>query len=136
MFAIIIVPSTIHRDKAIKILKKILSNLINNPSELNKYGNLNLQTIYQKLKKCKTAISLLYHLGFENVDNDTRLKWIKYPWSIKAVNRAYDILTSDRLIRPLQDDNEYGQNQQNLSTQLLSPIVQSSTNFMISPFCA
>ena len=63
------------RNKALKLLSKIYGNIINNPTQTSKYGNLNLAKINEKLSTCKPALKLLYLSGFEKSKDNTRLIW-------------------------------------------------------------
>ena len=65
----------IDRNKAIKLLLKIYKNIINNPKETKKYGDLHFGKIKQKLSKCQPAMDLLLLSGFKKSNNDTRLIW-------------------------------------------------------------
>ena len=63
------------RNKAIKLLLKIYKNIMNNPTEMKKYGDLHSGKINKKLSKCKPAFDLLLLSGFRKANNDTRLIW-------------------------------------------------------------
>ena len=63
------------RNKAIKLLSKICQNLINNPTQTQKYGHLNFDKINKKLSKCKPAMDLLYLSGFIKSNNNRRFIW-------------------------------------------------------------
>ena len=63
------------RNKAIKLLLKIYKNIINNPSQLQKYGDLHFGKISTKLSKCKPALDLLISSGFQKSNDNTRLIW-------------------------------------------------------------
>ena len=63
------------RNKGIKLLLKILSKIINNPTQTQKYGDLNLQKISQKVSNCQPIIKLLLLSGFEKSQNNKRLTW-------------------------------------------------------------
>ena len=63
------------RNEGIKLLLKIYQNIINNPSETEKYGDLNFKKISKRLSKCKPALDLLLLSGFEKSSNNRRLIW-------------------------------------------------------------
>ena len=65
----------IDRSKAIKLLLKIYKNIINNPNQIKKYGDLHFGKISKKLSKCEPALDLLLLSGFRKSNNDTRLIW-------------------------------------------------------------
>eukprot|EP01084_Bolivina_argentea_P130910 231100_1 len=67
--------SKIEREKAVKLLCKILNNLLTNLSEIDKYGDLNRDTMQLKFSKCTPALDLLFIAGFEISNDTTRLKW-------------------------------------------------------------
>ena len=54
---------------------KIVKNIINHPSKTQKYGDLKLRTIVQKLTKCEPALKLLFLCGFKKSENNKRLIW-------------------------------------------------------------
>eukprot|EP01084_Bolivina_argentea_P091721 165084_1 len=66
---------TTAREKSIKLLSKIFNNILSNPKD-QKYGNLNLQKLQSKFKKCPPAMDLLYEAGFKPSQDTTRLLWI------------------------------------------------------------
>ncbi len=63
----------IRREKSIKLLSKICTNILSDPSH-TKYHDLNFKRIKKILNECKPAIALLFAIGFK-VMNKTRLKW-------------------------------------------------------------
>ena len=67
--------SEIDRNKGIKLILRIIDNIVNNPSQTQKYGNLNLQKIKSKLKTCQPALELLFLSGFTKTPNNERLIW-------------------------------------------------------------
>merc|ERR1712228_445438 len=85
------------RSKAIKLLTKIFRNLLNHLSETNKFGNLKLQKIRNKLSQCQPAFDLLILSGFEEAesDDDTRLIWKNSDESLKLLKQIYNALRSD-----------------------------------------
>ena len=80
------------RDKAVKLLLKICENIMNSPSIIEKYGNLNSAKIHSKLSRCKPALDLLLIVGFKLSNNNQRLIWSN-TWT----NRALITNLHDRL---------------------------------------
>eukprot|EP01084_Bolivina_argentea_P143892 252592_1 len=64
----------IQRQKSIKLLSKICTNILCDPSN-TKYHDLNFEKIKKKLNECESAIALLFDIGFKLSINKTRLKW-------------------------------------------------------------
>ena len=62
------------RDKAIKLISKILNKILSNPTE-QKFGDLNYAKIRSKFEKCRPGFYLLYEAGFKQSMDGTRLKW-------------------------------------------------------------
>ena len=83
-----------NRYKGIKLVLKIFDNIINNPSQLQKYGDLNAQKICSKLSECKPAFNLLLIAGFKKSNNKGRLKWTNTDENIKALHSVHDALQS------------------------------------------
>ena len=65
------------RNKAIKLFTKILTNIINNPSETEKYGDLNYDKIAKKFQQCPVMIQLCILSGFKIVNNENNQKRLK-----------------------------------------------------------
>ena len=63
------------RNKAVKLLIKILSKIINNPTQTQKYGNLHTKKMMEKFAKCNPAGDLLLLSGFEFSNDKKRLIW-------------------------------------------------------------
>eukprot|EP01084_Bolivina_argentea_P020279 37728_1 len=77
------------RLKATKLLLKIMKNILNNLSEIQKYGNLNFQKIEEKLSKCKPGLYLLFMIGFKITNNGQRLMFVSNNNSIKTLKNVY-----------------------------------------------
>ena len=86
--------SASERNKGIKLVLKICRNIINNPSQTEKYGDLHLRKINNKLDKCKPALNLLYIAGFKKSNNNTRLRWINTNNNMKSLINIYQTLQS------------------------------------------
>ena len=80
------------RNKGIKLVLTVCRNLINNPSQTQKYGNLNAKRIQSKLSQCKPAINLLFIAGFRKSNNSTRLIWTNTNNNARALQNVYDKL--------------------------------------------
>ena len=53
----------------------ILKNIIDNPSQIEKYGDLNKEKIAKKLSNCKPLWNLLFVLGFRTSQDNKRIKF-------------------------------------------------------------
>ena len=73
---------------------KICDNIMNNPSQIQKYGNLHARKINDKLQKCKPAMNLLYIAGFKKLNNNTRLVWTNTNNNIKSLINIHQTLQS------------------------------------------
>ena len=62
------------RDRIIKLLQKILRNLLQHPN-VPKYADLNRAKLIIKLKDSQPALSLLYAAGFVDSADGQRLQW-------------------------------------------------------------
>ena len=82
------------RNKGTKLVIKIFQNIINNPSQTQKYGNLHAEKIHQRLKTCEPAYALLFIAGFKYSANKSRLIWSNNNNNVKAMSKAYDALQS------------------------------------------
>ena len=72
------------------------SNIINNPTEMKKLGNLNLSKIHRKLSDCHPGLELLYAIGFkikiaESIEQD-RLIFNNIRENIDKMNTVYKLL--------------------------------------------
>ena len=67
---------------------------MNNPTQIQKYGDLHFGKISQKLSKCKPALGLLLSSGFEKSNNDTRLIWTDANNNIILLNHIQTELKS------------------------------------------
>ena len=92
--------------KGVKLLLKICSNIINNPTQTQKYGHLNLQKIGQKLSKCEPALKLLMFVGFEISENKTRLIWINTENNAMLLTHVKQTLSSIIETTPIQSSNK------------------------------
>eukprot|EP01084_Bolivina_argentea_P030762 56945_1 len=77
------------RNKGTRLLCKIFTNLLDNLTESEKYGNLNLRKIRGKLIKCKPAFQLLLAVGFKQSTNGERLIWQYNNDSLMLLKNAY-----------------------------------------------
>ena len=82
------------RDKGIKLVLKIFSNILNNLSEIGKYGNLNYNKINKKLSMCKPALQLLFIAGFNQYicDDKRRLIWRNTTENMREMRNIYNVL--------------------------------------------
>ena len=77
---------------------KIFENILNNPLQIEKYGNLNFDKILIKLSNCKPALKLLFIVGFVKeraANNNTRLIWNNTKGNIEILSRIYKYLCLD-----------------------------------------
>ena len=75
---------------------KICENIINNLSQIERYGNLHAHArkINEKLNKCKPALNLLYIAGFEKSNNNTQLIWMNTNNNIQSLINIHQTLQS------------------------------------------
>ena len=71
----LIVKRETDRIKGIKLILKIYTKIINNPTQTQKYGDISLKKISQKLADCQPLFKLLLISGFELSEKKTRLIW-------------------------------------------------------------
>ena len=107
------------------MLLKISTNIINNPTQTNKYGDLHLQKITQKLSKCNPIVDLLFMSGFQKSENNKRLIWINTANNMNILKHVHNTLST--MINPTTNNanlrdivNENQQSQNNGLNQLLS----------------
>ena len=81
------------REKAVKLLKKVLGNLSRDPSNV-KFGDLNHAKISKKLSGCPPALSLLSTAGFAPSADGQRLAWKNTLSNRKRVADLVDALHS------------------------------------------
>ena len=85
------------RYKRINLLLKIFSNIINNPTNLRKYGQLNRKKIIQ-FEAVRTDQSLVLHIlllsGFSFSQNDKRLIWENTANNMTILTYIYHTLHS------------------------------------------
>ena len=82
------------RNKAIKLLMKILSKIINNPTQTQKYGNLHGLKMMQKFAKCKPAGDLLLLSGFQPSNDNKRLIWTNTTNNMKKLKYIHATLST------------------------------------------
>ena len=82
------------RIKAITLLLKIFSNIINHPTKLEKYGDLHAKKINQKLSECGPAGELLSFSGFTLSNDETRLMWTQTDENLMIIKHIYNTLSS------------------------------------------
>ena len=82
------------RIKGIKLVLRIYENIIQNPSQIKKYNNLNAKRIHQILSKCKPAYNLLLISGFNKTKNNTRLIWENTNNNVIVMQHVYNKLQS------------------------------------------
>ena len=73
---------------------KIFKKIINNPSQIEKYGDLRLKRISAKLSKCQPAFDLLFIAGFRRRENNKRLVWSNTNDNNISLKRVYEKLKS------------------------------------------
>ena len=76
------------------MLLKIYTNIINNPTKTQKYGDLSIKKIGKKLSKCDPALKLLLLVGFEMSENKTRLIWQNTENNLGVLTLVRDTLSS------------------------------------------
>ena len=81
---------SVERDKAIKLLRKILNNILNNPSN-TKYADLNFRRICIKFEQCQPAFYLFYEAGFKQSRDGKRLQ-IALNDNVDSINKVNDAL--------------------------------------------
>ena len=76
---------------------QICRNLIDNPSQIEKYGDLSANQIKSKLLSCRPALDLLFIAGFIEIiiDNDPRLLWSNTTENVRNLKSIYQILSFD-----------------------------------------
>ena len=123
------------RNKGIKLLSKILSNLIKNPTQTQKYGNLNLQKITQKLSKCKPILTLLHLSGFTKSQNNKRLIWSNTDSNIETAKQIQYTLSTIMNNENIIENNDTNSNanptdskQSPMTHQIMSAINEQTVN--------
>ena len=86
-----------------KLLIKIFSNIINNPTKIDKYGNLKAISVIQKLDGCQPAVTLLVFSGFALSDDQTQLIWVNTDENMIRIQYIHMTLTS--LANPISTTN-------------------------------
>ena len=79
------------------MISRVFQNIISNPTQISKYGVINLKKIKQKLPNCKPIFTLFYIAGFRIVgDNDKlRLIWKNTSENMENMRNVYKILKMD-----------------------------------------
>ena len=92
-FELLNIYSKSERDKAMKLVLKIFTNILNNPSEIGKYGNLNFNKINKKLSIAmyKPVLQSLFIAGSNEYtsDNIPRLIWMNTSSNTKENNQNF-----------------------------------------------
>lgn len=77
----------------------MLKNIVNNPSQTQKFGNLNYDKINKKLLSCKPALQLLFISEFKKSvsdNNQTRLIWNNTTENMTILYSIQQILSFDK----------------------------------------
>ena len=114
---------------------KIFANITNNPSNTQKYGNLHLNKITNKLSTCQPVFKLLLLSGFEAKENNKRLIWTNTNENMIILKHIQNTLKSMIAIIPMTN-NDITPNQQELQTsnqQTQQDIAQMVTNLILNP---
>ena len=82
------------RIKAVKLLLKIFTNILNHPTQLHKYGNLKFDKIGGKLSNCRPALKLLALSGFQLSETETRLIWLNTDENMVTLKHIKNVLSS------------------------------------------
>ena len=85
---------------------KIFRNIIKNPSQIAKYGDLHAHRINDKLNKCKPALNLLYIAGFKKTNNNTRLIWTNTNNNIETLKYIHQTLQSIMNMETIASDSD------------------------------
>ena len=118
------------RIKGIKLLLKIFGNIINNPSQTQKYGNLHSNKIMNKLTKCKPGLRLLLLSGFEATENNKRLIWMNTNNNMLKLKNIQNTLksmidTKSITINNMPNKTKSQTNNEHDITQLITNIILS-----------
>ena len=81
---------------------KVFNNIINNPTQLRKYGNLNFGKMKKRLSSCKPAFDLLILSGFKTSENDKKLIWTNTNNNMEMMKSIHDILVSMNITNSTQ----------------------------------
>merc|ERR1712228_352924 len=107
------------RDKGVKLLNKIFSNILNNPNDL-KFRDLNFSKIRAKLDKCRPAFYLLFVAGFNQSSDDSRLQWQNTKITMPLLIAAYNGLQAKLRGEDVSESHEYGAIVDPEQTQLIT----------------
>jgi len=94
------------REKGIKLLTKVYSNILANPSD-PKFRDLNFSKIRKKLDQCRPAFYLLFTAGFSQSVDGTRLQWPNNQITRKLIEKASKGL-EDKIAGRELDGEDYG----------------------------
>ena len=118
------------RNKAIKLLLKIFSNLINHPIKRKKYRAFNnAKKINKKLSRCKPAQHILLLSGFTLSNDQTRLIWMNTNENMMVIKYIHNILSS--MTNPAQItniNNNHQQQAQLIFNQMQQNFINSRNN--------
>ena len=85
------------------MVSKICRNILGNPSQIQKYGNLNAERIKAKLSKCRPALNVLFIIGFKKSNDCTRFIWTNNEENSKALHDAHNKLQSFKSVPAKQE---------------------------------
>ena len=120
------------RNKGIKLLKKVLGKIINNPTQIHKYGDLHFEKISKKLSKCKPGLNVLYLAGFKKSQNNTRLLWMNTNNNMTILKHIHDTLITMNTTKPMKENipsyrtNNNQQPQQDIA-QMITKLLLDNT---------
>ena len=120
------------RNKGVKLLLKIFENIINHPTQTEKYGNLNLIKITNKLSGCKPAMKLLLLSGFEAKENNKRLIWTNTANNMMILKHLQNTLESMTETISITQDETSKQTQSTSHQQTQQNITQMITNLIVN----
>ena len=95
------------RDKGVKLLNKIFTNILNNPNEL-KFRDLNFSKIRAKLDKCRPAFYILFVAGFNQSPDGSRLQWQNTTITMPKLIEANNGLQAKLRGESVTESHEYG----------------------------
>ena len=111
---------------------KIFQNVMNNPSQTEKYGNLNLNKITNKLSNCKPVLQLLLLSGFEAKENNTRLIWTNTNENISILKHVQNTIQSMIDTDPTTSNDTSNQHIQTINQQAPQDISQIISNLILN----
>ena len=107
---------------------KIFQNIINNPTQTQKYGDLNLNKITRKLSNCQPALKLLILSGFKENENNQRLLWSNTTENMTTMKHIHHTLKSMIHTAPITKNDTSRQPQH----QTQHDMVQMITNLIMN----